>query len=360
MAPRATLCARLAPAIVQMAICTAIATNGESDAGGVRGPGEWPEHLALLQREATRQRPALPSTPESPQTGKSHDDGSCSLLLFMAVGDFERASTLVKENLEHLRESLGDVCKTEVFLNHYDSGKQTWQQRSEKWAERWYEKHVTYSANKSGFKLQAMRTLMTQINMTQYDWIWAVDEDVNMTKTDIKQLLHLADHSGALIAMPAFTQRGDTELEQEMSYPMQAPNSECLYRYAPVLEVIFPLFRPAALKHILWNCNDCFGETTVWGLDRMWCAFSARLMERDRDTACAIIDDAPVVHQNFKTLKGKYNKDDGVNGVTEEGYSMRYHDMSMAWMRRVQALHRADFVGGPSVNLTSLRCVSRN
>lgn len=286
------------------------------------------------------------------------NSSDCSLLLFVAVGDFDRAGKLLKFNLEHLHSSLKGYCKVDVYVNHYDGAKDYWKEHANKWGDGWYSRHVAYSSNTKGFKFQVMQELLRDMNIGSFTWVWAVDEDFNIANTDVKRFLQLSEHSGALISLPAFTQEGDTEEERELCYPMQAPRSDCLYRYTDVVEVIFPLFRPRALKQMLWHCDHCIGERTVWGLDRMWCGYTARQLARDPKKACAIVDATPMVHQNFKTLGSKYDETDdhnkdGFAKVMETEFDTEARD----WMAAVEEKHRDVFVGGNSKLLESGKCV---
>lgn len=333
----------VAPHVMQRAVLSAAVCAWSAHGFAVAGSTD---NLVLLQRSADR----LSASVQRP----------CSLLLFAPVGDVHRGAPLWKENIKHVRNTLKSPCTADVFLNHYDQEEDAWKKYTKKWGEGWYDENVQYSTTLKGYKFQVMQELMRDVDIHKYDWVWAVDEDVNMTQTDVQRLLDLADESGSLITLPAFTQFGETPEEQTLSYPMNAPTSGCSYRYAPVVEVIFPMFRPAALEQVLWKCDDCIGDKCVWGLDRLWCAFSARTLGHDRNTACAIIDGAPVIHQNFKTLQGKYDDAKTDSQSTADNFEKEFHDAAMAWMEHVQKTHSEDFVDGYAKDLTTTDCVKHS
>merc|ERR1719231_858791 len=94
---------------------------------------------------------------------------------------------------------------------------------------------------------------------------------------------------------------------------------------------------------------------------RMWCSWSARQLGRDKDKACAIIDDTPMVHRDYRTLNGKYSntRSYGLEGALksmrsdrgnflaiQEGHpgSPEFYAMAMRDYRDVQDHYPEDFV----------------
>merc|ERR1719421_1482331 len=155
-----------------------------------------------------------------------------------------------------------------------------------------------------------MKQLLTSpdICTSAYDWVWALDEDVDFTQTNVSQLFEDADATGSSLVLPSFQQleSGPDIALSGMNYPMQAPHSQCRFRYTPMVEVIFPLIRPAALWKILTECEHCIHKSSVWGLDRMWCSWTARKLNKAKEKNCAILDQTSVLHRNFRSLPGKY------------------------------------------------------
>lgn len=270
------------------------------------------------------------------------------VLLFYAVGAEDRVINLVMQNVAHAREQLPSV---DVYLAHYDLKQALWIKRNADW----YHKNVDFSAEATGFKFQLMKRLLSggpfSPDLNQYAWVWALDEDVDFTKTNLTRLFELADTSGALLGLPTFTELDSFGKDKNLNYPMQMPQTGCSFRYTPVVEVIFPFIRPAVLSALFHDCNHCIHEKSVWGLDRMWCSWSAELFQWNPSHACALIDETPVVHRNFKTLRGKYI----VSGAREMQFG--FMDMAMADFKDVLKHHKSNFVEGPASQMRSSACV---
>jgi hypothetical protein len=147
-----------------------------------------------------------------------------SLLVFWAVAAEDRVIDLVTKNIAHLRKTFGR-CGVDVFLAHYDLNQQSWINRDASW----YHTNVQFSAEHKGYKFQLMQELLVKhFDLSPYTWVWALDEDIDFTSTDLKSMIDLADDSGALLALPSFTQLGSTPEEQELDYPVQSPHPVAL------------------------------------------------------------------------------------------------------------------------------------
>lgn len=299
------------------------------------------------------------SDPTIPRSRKTHSrcEGNEAVLIFWAVGAEKRVIDLVKNNVAHLRATFD--CRVDVMMAHYDLKKQDWVDQDPVW----YHENVQFSAVRKGYKFQLMQGLLTKaahFDLSPYTWVWALDEDVDFTNTDLNEMLRLADSSGALLALPAFTELGATAAERELDYPMQSPRPSCQYRYTPVVEVIFPLIRAAALEPILTDCEHCIHGKSTWGLDRVWCSWAARYLNQNRATSCAVLDATPVLHRNFKTLTAKYqgtnsaatNPDNPVIPVNPQFLATAKDDYD-----DVEKLHPDDFVPGRAKAIEALACV---
>lgn len=297
------------------------------------------------------------SDPSIPRKRHTRCEGNDAVLIFWAVGAEKRVMDLVRTNVAHLRSTFD--CRVDVMLAHYDLKKQDWVDLDPVW----YHENVQFSAVRKGYKFQLMQGLLTKkahFDLSPYTWVWALDEDVDFTNTDLNEMLRLADASGALLALPAFTELGATAAERELDYPMQAPRPSCQYRYTPVVEVIFPLIRAAALDPILTDCEHCIHGKSTWGLDRVWCSWAARYLNENRATSCAVLDATPVLHRNFKTLTAKYQgtnteeapADNGVIPVNPQFMAAAKSDYD-----DVEKLHPDDFVPGRAKAIEALACV---
>lgn len=293
------------------------------------------------------------------------------VLLFWAAGSAQATIDLVKADVEHAREQWPSAS---VFLAHYDgeAGRDRWQERA---GADWYRRNVAASATQKGYKFQILQALVQEgsIDLSVYDWVWVLDEDADFHSTPLDKLLQTAEESGALIATPAFTQPDGSTYG--MSYPFQAPRGECRFRYAPVVEVSFPLFRPAALGKLLSaDCEHCLHRRSVWGFCRMWCSWSAKQLGGTADKACAVLDQAPIVHRDFHTLPGKY--DDGE--AASDGFpdartgpatsflqaarwgrpgSQKFEAMAMEDYQDVRDHHPDDFVDTPGAQMSESQCM---
>jgi hypothetical protein len=285
-------------------------------------------------------------------------EGNEAILIFWAVGAENRVIDLVRKNVAHLRSTFD--CRVDVMLAHYDLKKQDWVDRDPAW----YHENVQFSAVRKGYKFQLMQGLLTSkahFNLEPYTWVWALDEDVDFTSTDLNEMLRLADSSGALLALPAFTELGATAAERELDYPMQSPRPSCQYRYTPVVEVIFPLIRAAALEPILTECEHCIHGKSTWGLDRVWCSWAARYLNQNRATSCAVLDATPVLHRNFKTLSAKYQGTNSEEAAPDDNGVIPVNPQFMAAAKAdyddVEHLHPDDFVPGRAKAIEALACV---
>jgi len=275
-------------------------------------------------------------------------NGTDRVLFFWAVGGEDRVINLVMQNIAHARQQLPQM---DVYLAHYDAKQAVWVNKNAEW----YRKNVDFSSQSSGYKFQLMKKLLSggpfSPDLDKYAWVWALDEDVDFTKTNLARLFELANKSEALLGLPAFTELDSFGKEQsKLNYPMQMPQPGCSFRYAPVVEVIFPFIRPAVLSALFHDCNHCIHQKSVWGLDRMWCSWSAGLFQMKASRACALIDETPVLHRNFKTLRGKYI----VSGANE--MQAGFMNMAMVDFKDVQSHHRSDFVEGAASTMQSSSC----
>lgn len=304
--------------------------------------------------------------------------GKQRLLIFWSVGSGQRTQDLVTKNLNHLRATHRDNLDVDVYLAHYDSNQSAWldggRMGDGKDRSNWYQDNIAFSAQQSGHKFQLMKSLLTKkFDLESYSWVWSLDEDIDFTQTDIARFIELADQSGSLVVLPAFTKPHGSLWEELRSweetlaaalphatnstlksYPMQEVHPDCLYRHAPVVEYIAPIIKGPVLKTLLTSCEGCIHPDTNWGLDRVWCSWTANKYQHDKETACAIIDETPVAHFNFKTLPGKYEKN------VETG-KLERHDGFTAKAREdfeeVKNKHPKDFVDGNSALIKATSCM---
>lgn len=349
--------------------------------GVVLGPA--PAWAAADLRPGRHRKTKSPRKPQHRAREEASEDGASGdkvpgdkVLIFWACGSSKDTVQLIKKNVQHARKQLPHVS---VFLAHYDHMQSVWRDLAGK---KWYEKNVDAAWEQEGYKFQLLKMLVHKrvIDVMNYDWVWVLDEDADFQHSNLPRMLELATESGSLISTPAFT---STTGSKDMSYPFQQPRSDCRIRYAPVVEVTFPLFRSRALQDLLTQCDHCMGRKTVWGFCRMWCSWSARRLGKDKDKACAILDGSPIVHQDFRTLNGKYEaaKDFGLWGAIKafdgpDFLAVRYDDgntraqvgeehpgnqgfynMAKKEYEEVKKYHPNDFVDTKGADMRELSCV---
>lgn len=217
-------------------------------------------------------------------------------LYFSSVHSDPNVMSLVKENVRNLRSTFGKD-QVDVFLAHYDENSTYWKARDEAW----YSTNVQFHSDAKGARKFSLAVkVFKDFDLSPYKWVWMADEDLDAHATDLRKMVDLADASGAVINLPAFTQPHGA-----VAHVFQEPQPDCEYRLTDYVEVIFPFFRPAALEAVLYQCDGCIGEESTWGLDGVWCRFVRNKLQL-KDLACSIIDTTPVVHADLRTIPNKY------------------------------------------------------
>eukprot|EP00401_Gymnodinium_catenatum_P020068 CAMPEP_0117539976 /NCGR_PEP_ID=MMETSP0784-20121206/43262_1 /TAXON_ID=39447 /ORGANISM="" /LENGTH=273 /DNA_ID=CAMNT_0005336619 /DNA_START=178 /DNA_END=999 /DNA_ORIENTATION=+ len=225
------------------------------------------------------------------------------VLMYWAVAFDPKVVDLVVANVDHLQAK---GLQFDVLLGHYDMKRESWVQRNESW----YRQNVRWGVSASGFKVHLLQTIHAQrlapgLKLLDYDWLWLLDEDVDLTNLQPPRFFKDLAASEALIASPAFTQkiRSKTGFESPY-YPMNTPQPGMLFRYVPMIEVIMPIMRPQVLTE-LFDCGDNLAPmNSDWGIDHIWCSFSARRLFHDRYKTCAVLDrSGPVVHKNYGSTR---------------------------------------------------------
>jgi len=265
------------------------------------------------------------------------------ILAFISVSSNTTVMDVARNNVAHLRFSLG-TDNIDVYMVHYDLQKSSWLKHHPEW----YSQNVQFAAEQRGLKPQHMQKLLSGFDMSKYTWVWALDEDIDLTGTDLMRFLQVANMSKAEIVMPA---------ADKVDFPHQKPNAGCSYRYADVLDVMFPAFRPDALKTVLHECEHCIHNESTWGLSRVWCHFVSRKRGIQRGRACAVVDEARVVHLSFKSHPKYGNGSHTENRLSHVRSSAT--QAGHAAQRDVRKWHPEDYVPGcPSV-LWATQCVDR-
>jgi hypothetical protein len=324
----------------KLAHCAA-PSSSTCDSGLSLSTGKDPEAGARTGSKylqtSRRVRVSVASTSEAlPQLQLAGKDEQ-RILLFWAVGSTDAVISLVTKNLENARRQLDNL---DVYFAHYDSNRSVWEGRAGK---DWYSKNVQFFTERPGHKEHMMIEELTSevFNMKPYKWVWSLDEDVDFSFTDLKTMMSLADQSQSLLVTPAYT-------AHYVSFLSHMPQKMCEYRYVPIVENAFPLIQPQVIA-ALSKCDHCLHEHSTWGLNKVWCAWAAKTFGKSRDSACAVLDKTPVKHMNFKTLEGKYDKQNGARSVA-------WSRQAKLDMKDVRKHHPDEFVSQP-VSAADWRCI---
>eukprot|EP00931_Biecheleriopsis_adriatica_P089855 TRINITY_DN6392_c0_g2_i1.p1 TRINITY_DN6392_c0_g2~~TRINITY_DN6392_c0_g2_i1.p1 ORF type:complete len:331 (-),score=54.23 TRINITY_DN6392_c0_g2_i1:92-1084(-) len=241
------------------------------------------------------------------------------VLFFWAVDSDNRTQVLVKKNIAHARKVGGPSC-CDVMLAHYRG-------TPSDWGVDWYTKEVAANIVQPGYKFKFLKEAFEREDWaTKYEYVWALDSDIDFTSVDLKQMFHFARASGSLIVGPTYAgdqqfmtypsllqeqddKKGSiirrvlgTNEEQERSaiHLLGKPDPRCDWRHTDFVEMTAPLLHQAVLGVILKECEECIHAQAEWGLDRVWCGMATKKFSRP---ACALLDATPVSHLDWKTAK---------------------------------------------------------
>eukprot|EP00746_Dinoflagellata_sp_MGD_P152465 gnl/MRDRNA2_/MRDRNA2_83688_c0_seq4.p1 gnl/MRDRNA2_/MRDRNA2_83688_c0~~gnl/MRDRNA2_/MRDRNA2_83688_c0_seq4.p1 ORF type:complete len:311 (+),score=39.82 gnl/MRDRNA2_/MRDRNA2_83688_c0_seq4:105-1037(+) len=253
------------------------------------------------------------------------------ILYVVPVGHVADHVQVTQRNVDHLRANYSSGRVDVVFL-HYDSKQDSWKNTV---GAEWYKSNVQGSMQEAGGKFHLLQKYFTdESQMKKYAWIWAIDEDFDITGINIRSMMETAKASGSKIVAPTVkflhkTTEGDGAVQavefdpfHNADFPksfvkcvegnpmcnFQAPQTGCKYRYSNFIEVMMPMFRPDALWQILTQCDHCIHEHSLWGLPNLWCKFvAAKSQMKDTMKACTLLDQHPAVKLVFHTLPTTYH-----------------------------------------------------
>lgn len=227
------------------------------------------------------------------------------LLFVVPVGGTDFSIQQTKLNVDHLRKTFpGPV---DVHLFHYDNRQHVWMKDSPDW----YQRNVQRSLQQKGRKFGLLTKSYSDYTMIgQYDWVWAMDEDFDITTVDMPLMMRTSEESGSKIVMPAvgFRKTYNKSFDKVMCYEgeqmcnHQSSHSGCKYRYTNFVELMLPMFRPAALWKVMTECDHCIHTGSEWGLDEIWCNLVADKFQMKNMTSCAILDKVQATKLNWHTL----------------------------------------------------------
>eukprot|EP00439_Symbiodinium_sp_Y106_P037836 s2263_g4.t1 len=241
------------------------------------------------------------------------------ILLFWSVDSDSRTIELVKRNVAHARQQGGRGC-CDVMLAHYSGSPRDW-------GGEWYANQVKFTLVSPGYKYNLLKKAYRQALSRwedEYEYVWALDSDIDFTSVDLIALFSLARASQSLIVGPTFTgtqswltytmsmhevsahgdtkrlvRRGEADSTAERINVLGKPDPRCKLRHTDFVEMTAPLLSNKVLALILKDCVDCVHDKAEWGLDRVWCKLAQKLVG-DVAKPCALLDAAPVAHLDWK------------------------------------------------------------
>ncbi|CAE7796773.1 unnamed protein product [Symbiodinium sp. CCMP2456] len=245
------------------------------------------------------------------------NENSLKVLLFWAVDNATRTQETVMRNVAYARRMGGRQC-CDVILAHYEGSPNDWDKN-------WYASEVTSSLQKPGYKFRFLQEAYREDQWTQkYEFVWALDSDIDFTDVNLVELFQLARSSGSLIIGPTFAGdqawktyatdlmvdeavesrkallRSDNLVDRQKINVLGKPDPRCMMRHTDFVEMTAPLLSSMVLSLILKDCVDCIHDRAEWGLDRVWCEMAS---EKFSVSACTLLDATPVRHLDWQTAK---------------------------------------------------------
>ncbi|CAK9038334.1 unnamed protein product [Durusdinium trenchii] len=235
------------------------------------------------------------------------------ILLFWSVDGSKRTQDTVRANIRHVKD-LG--IEHDVMLAHYRGSPADWNQK-------WYKEHVLKSISGMGYKFHFLQKAYEAGDWEKrYEFVWALDSDIDISKADVSNFLEMARHMNSAIIGPTFVEKEHMSLAAmqdsarvirreghsptrhsrhhhgyQASGPnkIQEPDPGCDFRHTDFVELTAPLLKSSVLKQILVDCKHCIHERSDWGLDMMWCNYVSERFGH----GCALVDKTPVVHLDW-------------------------------------------------------------
>jgi len=279
------------------------------------------------------------------------------LLVYVAAQYDDNIAELLQANVKHLRNT---GISFDLLLGHYDQKKKKWLKKDKSW----YDKEVRWGVDLEGFKVHLLADVVQKkraegMQFEDYDWVWMLDEDIDITRMNPSLFFGDMESSSAMIVAPAFLQvkpettvavkaknpdRIDEKLLEDPYYPMNTPQWDHKVRYVPLVEIIMPMVRPQALK-AFFDCPDCLAPyNSDWGIDHIWCAYTAKSVQVDETKVCAVVDHSgPIYHLNYGSTRTKAKSGDiKSEGNKADDWAKKYHGEEY---RTSHAHKSADFDG---------------
>ena len=123
-----------------------------------------------------------------------------------------------------------------------------------------YKEYVDFINKRKGFKFQNFYDLYNKKDLSQYDRIFILDDDIIIDTSKINQMFDISKMYNLNICAPTFTH------SSKISHPKTKNNPKWFMRYTNYVEVNTPLFNKSALDKLM----KVFDPKLVgWGIDRL-------------------------------------------------------------------------------------------
>jgi len=232
--------------------------------------------------------------------------GEAKVAFFWAVADDQKTKDEIMKNVAYIKETLQEPY--EILLGHYGGGQATWDQT-------WYKDNVAHSLTQSGFKFHLLKQMWQDAGLT-FDYVWALDSDIDLLTTDLNKFMALVRQSKASLASPTYSgpqtfTSYQSLLESDMSdtrlhlNDLGRPDERYDYRLTNFVEMTAPMLSARAVEVLFKDCADCIMKDVPpeWGLDRIWCGLAKAEIYNNAGAACAYIDAQSVTHLDWKTAQ---------------------------------------------------------
>mmetsp|Transcript_30137 Transcript_30137/g.54619 ORF Transcript_30137/g.54619 Transcript_30137/m.54619 type:complete len:303 (-) Transcript_30137:148-1056(-) len=249
--------------------------------------------------------------------------GECTVAFFWAVDNMERTQQEVMRNVAHIKTTLTEP--SQIVLGHYKGSATDWDQ---KWHRDNVGEHYVEEHNNLRFKYHLMKKLWSTGTWKSFDYVWALDSDVDLLATDLNKFMQTVRDSNAHILSPSFSGRQDwahytsllhtdanvdAKTEDERAEAklktrlneLGQPDPNCEYRRTNFAEMTAAMFSSKAVTLLFNDCTDCVNPQAPaeWGLDRVWCGLAKVRIWNNGDAPCAYIDSHPVNHLDWKNAE---------------------------------------------------------
>mmetsp|Transcript_42174 Transcript_42174/g.100841 ORF Transcript_42174/g.100841 Transcript_42174/m.100841 type:complete len:782 (+) Transcript_42174:63-2408(+) len=119
--------------------------------------------------------------------------------------------------------------------------------------------------------------------LQDYDYIWAIDEDIPLQSVNFSSAMESAVEADALITGPTLNDHSPSW--DAPSRRFQRPHEDCKFRYTNYVEAVAPVFKTKALGWVFQHIGKRLFSPAAMGMDLSWCGFLRHKASLDLDAA---------------------------------------------------------------------------